>query len=341
MIHLSNIAVEKNEHSSSDWKRLLSESRMTTMELLKRVGLNSHPLASSSAEQLFELRVPKPYLDKIEYGKPNDPLLLQVLPQLAEHADQLGYTDDPLEEAKASPLNGVIHKYQSRVLLITNQSCAIHCRYCFRRNFPYKQHRQSKQDWQQALSYISECADVNEVILSGGDPLTHNNDYLLWLLHNIDALANIKRIRIHTRLLSSLPQRVDSALLAGLASLKKRLIIVMHCNHANELDTDVHCALQSLSDLNITLLNQSVLLKGINDNAPALADLSEKLYDYGVLPYYLFTLDKVKGAAHFDLSPTEVNDIYQELLGRLPGFLVPKLMSELPGQVSKTPFALN
>lgn len=341
MIHLSNIAVEKNPGAQASWKTLLSESRITTQELLAQLGLKSHPLASSEAEQLFELRVPRPYLDKIEYGKPDDPLLLQILPQIAEHIEQAGYNADPLEEADASPLDGLIHKYRSRVLLITNQSCAIHCRYCFRRSFPYEQHRQSRQDWLKVFDYISQQSGVNEVILSGGDPLTHNTDHLLWLLQQIESLPNIKRIRIHTRLINTLPQRIDEALITGLKQISKQLVMVLHCNHAKELDQDVKTAIDALKALNITLLNQCVLLKGINDNADTLADLSEQLFEYGVLPYYLFTLDKVAGAAHFDLEEPEINSIYQALLGKLPGFLVPKLMSEVPGKASKTPFTLD
>lgn len=336
-MNLSNVITVKPV-SEADWKAILGNSRMTTEQLLNSVGLGTHPLTNSQAEKLFELRVPGPYLDKIEYGNPEDPLLLQVLPQAAELLKHEDYSDDPLAEADATANTGLLHKYKSRVLLITTQSCAIHCRYCFRRNFPYEQHRQSTQDWQQAFDYIKQDQDVNEVILSGGDPLTLNNDYLLKLLIELDQLPNIKRIRIHSRLISSLPQRIDGDLIDGLSKLSKKLIVVMHCNHSNELDDDVGRAIAALKTLDITLLNQSVLLKGINDDARVLAKLSEKLFDYGVMPYYLFTLDKVSGAAHFDLPAKEIRNIYQSLLGKLPGFLVPKLMSEIPGKKSKVPF---
>ena len=324
--------------TEEDWKTLLKNSQISTQSLLDYLELGHHPLADAASERLFPLRVPKPYLDKINKGDPNDPLLLQVLPGSQEQLDVAGYTDDPLEEAEFSPLPGLIHKYRSRVLLITTQSCAIHCRYCFRRNFPYQEHQRSRQDWQEAMSYIESRPEINEVILSGGDPLMLSNESLRQLLQKLDSLPNVKRIRIHSRLVSSLPQRVDRDLLDTLKTLQCRTILVMHCNHPRELGKDVGTATEALRKAGVLLFNQSVLLRNINDDPKILRDLSEALFEHGIQPYYLFTLDKVAGASHFDLSRTEVGRIYQQLLAELPGFLVPKLASENPGESSKTPF---
>jgi len=339
MIHLSSIPVENNTHPE-DWKSILSQSKITTKELLDYCQLDQHPLASASAEDLFPLRVPHTYLAKIKKGNPNDPLLLQILPQKAEHIPVTGYTNNPLNEDAYSPIKGLIHKYPNRVLLITSSTCVINCRYCFRRTFPYLDHRQSKDEWKAALKYIRERETINEVILSGGDPLIQNNDYLFWLLSEIDSITHIKRIRIHSRLIISLPQRIDKEFLARLTAIKKQKIVITHCNHPNELGADVKKAIDSLSSQNVTLLNQSVLLKSINDNPETLKELSESLYDTGILPYYLFLLDPVEGAAHFDISLPQAKAIYKQLLTKLPGFLVPRLSREIPGEESKTPIGV-
>ena len=278
--------------------------------------------------------------EKIEKGNPNDPLLLQVLPQKSEHIDVAGFTDNPLDETTFSPIKGLIHKYPNRVLLITTSACVINCRYCFRRTFPYREHRQSKEQWKDALTYIRQRTTINEVILSGGDPLIQNNDSLFWLLSEIDSIAHIKRIRIHSRLLISLPQRIDKEFLERLKLIKKQKIIVTHCNHANELGDDVKKSIAALKNQHVTLLNQSVLLKSINDDPDTLKELSEALFDTGILPYYLFLLDPVAGAAHFDIALTQAKEIYKQLLTKLPGFLTPRLSRETPGEQSKTPIGI-
>jgi len=340
MIHLSSIAVEEKKAAESDWKTLLHQSKISTRELLSAVRLPEHPLASESAEQLFQLRVPAPFLAKIEKSNPDDPLLLQILPQKAEHLEVSGFSADPLDEQGYSPAKGLIHKYRNRVLLLVSQTCAINCRYCFRREFPYVDHRQSKQQWQSALEYIRQRPEINEVILSGGDPLVHTDDYLFWLLSELDQISHVSRIRIHTRLLVSLPQRIDQHFLGGIEQIRTKLVMVMHCNHANELDEDVAHAVKQLKTREITVLNQSVLLKSVNDKVAILQQLSERLFAMGVLPYYLFTLDKVKGAAHFDIPIDKARQLYRELLGSLPGYLVPKLVMEIAGRSSKTPIDL-
>jgi len=339
MIHLSSIPVENNT-PPEDWKSILSQSKITTKELLEYCKLDHHPLASSDAEGLFSLIVPRTYLEKIEKGNPNDPLLLQVLPQKSEHIEVAGFTENPLKEDTFSPVKGLIHKYPNRVLLITTSACVINCRYCFRRTFPYGEHRQSKAQWKDALNYISQRKMINEVILSGGDPLIQNNDSLFWLLSEIDAIAHIKRIRIHSRLLISLPQRIDKEFVERFKMIKKQKIIVTHCNHSNELGDDVKISIDALRSQNVTLLNQSVLLKSINDQPETLTELSEALFDTGILPYYLFLLDPVAGAAHFDISLAQAKDIYKQLLTQLPGFLTPRLSIEIPGEQSKTPIGI-
>ncbi len=341
MIHRSSIAVETQNQKRENWQQMLSQSRIRTEQLLSILGLESHPLADASAEALFELRVPRPYLEKIEHGNPNDPLLLQILPQGAEHLSPESFTPDPLQEQSFTPVSGLIHKYTNRVLWITSQVCAINCRYCFRRSFPYQEHRLSRSDWQAPLNYIAARPQIDEVILSGGDPLIHQNDYLFALLEHIDSLNNVQRIRIHSRLPVSLPQRIDSELSNFLGSLRSQVVMVMHCNHPNEVDHEVSAAVERLRANKVLVLNQSVLLKGVNDSADVLADLSKTLFAAGVIPYYLFTLDRVEGASHFDLPRATARKLYQDLMTRLPGYLVPKLVEEVPGKGSKTPIDLG
>ncbi len=340
MIHRSTGAVEALHRQHDDWRSILRDSRISTQQLLSQLDLADHPLADSSAETLFELRVPKPYLDKIERGNPDDPLLLQILPQAQEHIKRSGFDPDPLQENQFSPVRGVIHKYHNRVLLIASQACAIHCRYCFRRHFPYAEHRQSREQWQAALDYIRQHPEIDEVILSGGDPLVLDNDYLGTLLHALQDIPHIRHLRIHSRLLCSLPQRIDAGLLQLFSELHVPLVVVLHTNHPHEIDDLLRSKLQHLRQLGITLLNQSVLLKGINDDADTLAALSHTLFAAGVLPYYLFLLDRVDGAGHFDVPEQDARSLYRNLMGRLSGYLLPRLMVEIPGQTAKTPVSL-
>lgn len=335
MIQLSTTSVE-NYASNSDWKVSLSQSKMTCAELISFIGLDSHPLATSEAEKLFELRVPRAYLNKIKKNDPLDPLLLQILPQKKEFLDIPGFTDNPLDEANYNPVRGLFHKYANRVLLIASSTCAINCRYCFRRTFPYDEHRQSRSDWQSALDYIRTNPQIDEVILSGGDPLIQTNQSLLWLLNEIDSIKHITRIRIHTRILTSLPERLDNELFDGLSVIKTPLVIVTHCNHPNELGKDLSPVFNKLRSINITLLNQSVLLRQINDDVSILSELSKNLFALGILPYYLFLLDPVSGSAHFEVPLTEAKQLYQHLQSKLPGYLVPRLSVEIPGKTSKT-----
>ncbi len=336
MIQASSKAVETSAPESMHWQAILQRSRMTTIELLQRLELDAHPLADPSAEGLFPLRVPEPYLNKIRKADPHDPLLLQILPQALEHSNPSGFTTDPLQESRFTPVPGIIHKYRNRVLLIINQSCAIHCRYCFRRSFPYAEHRHSRASWSEALDYVRADAAIDEVILSGGDPLTLRDDGLFELLRQIEAIPHVRRLRLHSRMPITLPQRIDASFLRGLSSLNKPLVCVVHCNHAQELATDVGEAVQRLRQVGCQILNQAVLLKGVNDSVETLRQLSLQLFDIGILPYYLFCLDRVSGAAHFEVELAQAKALYTDLQKVLPGYLVPRLALEQPGAAHKT-----
>ncbi len=284
----------------------------------------------------FPLKVPAPYLARIQPGNSRDPLLLQVLPQARELETTPGYVVDPLDERSHNPIAGLVHKYASRVLLITTGLCAVHCRYCFRREFPYANNRNSRESWKQALDYIQQDTSLNEVILSGGDPLALPDRQLAWLSEAIAKIPHIIRLRIHTRLPVVIPQRVNATLLEWLGNSRLQKVIVLHCNHPNEIDASFMAAAQALRQQGITLLNQSVLLAGVNDAADVLVSLSEKLFAAGIQPYYLHQLDKVKGCQHFAVPDSEALLLHHQLQARLPGFLVPTLVREEPGQPGKT-----
>jgi len=229
-----------------------------------------------------------------------------------------------------------LQKYRGRVLLTAAPHCAVHCRYCFRRHFDYAANTPGKQQWQETLGQIGRDISISEVILSGGDPLAAGDNYLKWLLTQIDTLRQITTIRIHTRLPVVVPQRITSSLCQTLASLNSKLVIVIHCNHSQEIDSSVQLAMQKLRATGATLMNQSVLLKGINDDAASLVSLSHKLFDMNVLPYYLHLPDRVAGTGHFLVDEQEGLDLITEIRALLPGYLVPRLVREDPGSDSKT-----
>ena len=310
-------------------------------ELLQLLQLDPDAMPDISASlRQFPLRVPRHFVGKMRPGDWQDPLLLQVLPQSSETELQPGFVDDPLEERHANPAPGLIHKYRGRVLMITTPACAVHCRYCFRRNFPYQDNNPSRAHWQQALDYISARPDIGEVILSGGDPLSASDDYLADLIARIAAIPHVHTLRLHSRLPIVLPARVTDSLLQVLTQHRMQTVLVIHSNHPNELDQETATALQNLRQAGITLLNQSVLLKGINDDADTLATLSERLFQCHTLPYYLHLLDKVRGAGHFECSQQRAQQLRESLLVRLPGYLVPRLVREEAGASSKTPIAI-
>ena len=335
MIQLSSIPVENKAHYGS-WQSQLSQCKTSTLALLNKLGLEHHPLVKTEAEKLFDLRVPPRYVDKINPNDPFDPLLLQILPQKREFDQVEGFSESPLEEEQYTPVKGLLHKYRNRVLLMSSTVCAINCRYCFRRNFPYEEHRQSKNEWQQVFDYILGHEELDEVILSGGEPLIQNNEYLSWLFKEISLIPHIQRIRIHTRMLLSIPERVDEGLLQALTNCTKQVIIVTHCNHPNELGSELRPYLEALKQIGVTLLNQAVLLKDINNQVTVLRDLSLTLFELGILPYYLFMFDRVSGAAHFEVPERESYVLYDKLQALLPGYLVPRLSQEVPGKHSKS-----
>jgi EF-P beta-lysylation protein EpmB len=323
-----------------DWKVELSRSVTTIDELLGSLNLKATELsASQQAIADFPLRVPRPFIARMQANNPDDPLLLQVLPVKAELSSVDGYSPDPLDEAAHNPIAGIVHKYANRLLLVISPTCAINCRYCFRRHFPYQENRQSKEQWQTALDYIRSATEINEVIYSGGDPLAANDHFLAWLTEQIADIKHIKRLRIHTRLPVVIPSRIDSKFLAWATATRLKPIVVLHINHANEIDNDVVESIKRLQSCGIKVLNQSVLLHGINDSADGLAELSEKLFDCDVMPYYLHLFDPVAGASHFEIDEKRAKKIYADLQAILPGFLVPKLVREIPNKNSKTTIA--
>ena len=293
-----------------------------------------------SARKLFPVRVPRPLLSRIKKGDINDPILKQVMPLDIEFSITEGYNEDPLEEHD-TVAPGLLHKYKHRVLMMVKTGCAINCRYCFRRHFPYADNSPNKARWQQALTYIEQHNEINEVIFSGGDPLMASDEHLQWLITEIEKIPHINRLRIHTRLPIVIPQRITPALVNTLRTTRLKPVIVFHVNHANEIDNDVAEALEPLISARIPLFNQSVLLKGINNDAKILAQLSERLFDIGIQPYYLHLFDKVQGVAHFDLTETEAKEITLQLMAILPGYLMPKLVREIAGEANKTPINLT
>ena len=305
-------------------------------ELLAAVRLGPEWLpAARAAARLFPLRVPRGFVARMRRGDPHDPLLRQVLPLAEECLTAPDFAADPVGDAAAMTVPGVLHKYRGRVLLTATGACAVHCRYCFRRHFPYADANPAADHWQAALGYIAGDASISEVILSGGDPLTLSDRRLRELTDALAAIPHVRRLRVHTRLPIVLPERVDDGLLAWLGNLRLPGVVVVHVNHANELDSAVKAALARLKDAGVQLLNQSVLLRGVNDSGDALAALSEALFACGVLPYYLHLLDKVQGAAHFDVPEPTAQAIVTDMRGRLPGYLVPRLVRESTGAAGK------
>ena len=322
----------------TDWQQLQAQSVRNPQQLLQRLQLPMDLLDGAiSADQAFSLRIPEPYLQRIEAGNPDDPLLRQVLPRNEELLNISGFGCDPVGDNASRHLPGLLHKYDGRVLLITTGACGVHCRYCFRRHYPYSDDRLSEPHWQAIIDYLHHDEQISEVILSGGDPLTLSDQRLHEQIQALQQIPHLKRLRIHSRQPVVLPQRITSALVEMLVQTRLQTTLVLHVNHANELDTEVEVAMQALKQQGITLLNQSVLLRGVNDNADSLCALSERLFACGILPYYLHQLDRVAGAAHFEVTEKQALTLLQELRRRLPGYLVPRLVSEQAGATYKLP----
>lgn len=321
------------------WQRALSQAIGDPQALYAALDLPPDTLPSAyRANSLFKLRVPHSYLACMEKGNPDDPLLLQVLPVLAETLPQpADFSHDPVGDDAATQTPGLIHKYKGRVLLITTGACAIHCRYCFRRHFPYADSQAGRDQWSSALTYIADHTDIEEVILSGGDPLTLSDQRLRGLSAALEKIPHVQRLRLHSRLPVVLPERVDDALISWLSQSRLQPVMVIHANHPAELSSAVEKALQRLHLAGVTLLNQSVLLNKVNNDVTTLENLSKTLFKNNVVPYYLHTLDRVEGAAHFQVSHQRAVELVEQLRHRVSGYLVPKLVEERAGELSKSP----
>lgn len=326
---------------SNTWQQALADVIRQPSELFELLDLDLSQLpAAIEASQDFALRVPRGFCQRMKKGDWHDPLLQQVLPQGKEMQIQPGFSADPLHEAASNPQPGLIHKYQGRVLLIVSGGCAINCRYCFRRHFAYDDNTPGRQQWAQTLEYIANDSSIKEVIFSGGDPLAASDVLLADLVQQLNAIPHLTTLRVHSRMPVVIPQRITDQCLQWLAGGRLKPVMVIHSNHPNELNDEVARSMTKLRQAGVTLLNQSVLLAGINDDPQVLRQLSEKLFAMGVLPYYLHLLDKVQGAAHFEVKEDRARLLQRALLSTLPGYLVPKLVREQPEADSKRPISL-
>lgn len=296
-------------------------------------------LSMLQAKKQFPLRVPLAFINRMKKGDSHDPLLLQVLCDDNEMLQVAGYSDDPLQEQN-NAIPGLLHKYHNRALLITKTACAINCRYCFRRHFPYHENQSSKKNLNIALNYIATHPELDEIILSGGDPLMAKDNEIAFLISELEKIPHIKRLRIHTRLAVVIPSRITQQLSRLFTQSRLQIIVVTHINHPNEIDNEVTRAIWQLKQSNVLVLNQSVMLKNINDNVEVLAQLSNKLFDSGILPYYIHLLDKVQGAAHFFVDDKTAKQLMKQLAEKVSGYLVPKLAREIGGEKSKRVLAV-
>lgn len=318
------------------WQEALRDAVRDADELCRLLDLpaDAARVAKSAAGQ-FPLFVPRGYLARMRPGDLMDPLLRQVLPLAHEVREVPGFVADPVDDAAAIRQPGLLQKYHGRVLLITTGTCAVHCRYCFRRNFPYDAGPRSLEDWRPAIEEIAADDTIREVILSGGDPLTLVDATLAYLVEELSEIPHLHRLRIHTRLPIVIPERVTDSLIELLRASGLATIVVIHANHANELDEHVAQSLAKMTDVGIVLLNQAVLLAGVNDSAEAQAALCERLVNLRVMPYYLHQLDRVAGTAHFEVPVAIGTSIIEELKARLPGYAVPRYVQEVAGAANK------
>ncbi len=338
---MPHIITRNVDSVEQNWLKQLANGISDPLKLLEQLEIDPEPWQNGfDARKLFAQRVPQSFVERMQKGNPFDPLLRQVLPLSAEFEVHPGYSNDPLQEQN-NDIPGLLHKYRNRALMIVKGGCAINCRYCFRRHFPYQENKGNKTTWQQSLDYLAQHDELNEVILSGGDPLMAKDDELRWLIDHIADIPHIKRLRIHSRLPVVIPARVTDELVSLLAGTRLQVILVTHINHAQEINQELSDALSKLKRVGVTLLNQGVMLKGVNDSVDAQVQLSEALFDSGVLPYYIHVLDKVQGAAHFFISDQQAKAIMAGVIERVSGYLVPKLTREIGGRNSKTPLDLH
>ena len=316
------------------WQHCLQQSIRDPRQLVKQLELSPDCVDAVLLKPQFPLLVPPAYLAKMKKGDPNDPLLRQVLALKQELVQSKGFGTDPVGDNAAQKSRGVLHKYQGRVLLLATEACAIHCRYCFRQHFEYEGKGLNNPE---IFDYIQADSSIHEVILSGGDPLVLSDRRLSAFLQKLEKIDHVQRVRVHSRIPIVLPQRITTELCSILSSSRFQIVFVIHANHPNEIDTQVGMTLQQLVKQGMTVLNQTVLLKHVNDDVDTLIQLNEKLFQYQTLPYYLHVLDKVQGASHFDVSEDEALTLLDMLRRRLPGYLVPKLVKEIAGQPYKQP----
>lgn len=325
------------QNAHQDWQTALANAITDPQELCAELALDNQKFQQLLAHNAqFSLRAPRGFVARMEKGNWQDPLLMQILPLAAELEMTTDYCDDPLQEQQANPVPGLLHKYHGRVLLIAASGCAIHCRYCFRRHFPYEDNTPGLSGWKPAMDYIANDPSITEVILSGGDPLILKDSSLTYLLQQLAGVVHVKTVRFHTRLPIVLPERITESLVNILTSSRLKTVMVVHCNHPREIDHSVRKALLALQQADVTLLNQFVLLHKINDDVNTLVELSQQLFSLGVLPYYLHLLDPVQGTAHFSVSAAEGENLIKQMSARLPGYLVPKLVQEIAGKPAKT-----
>jgi EF-P beta-lysylation protein EpmB len=319
----------------SNWQQDLSQGFTHSEDLLNYLGI-SKEASSIFAEQQFKTKVPLSFARRIKKGDVNDPILQQVLAIHQETEITPGFNEDPLQESLYNPIPGLIHKYQSRVLIMLSGACAVHCRYCFRRHFPYQDNNPGKQGIDQIVTYLMEHPQVNEVILSGGDPMILNNDYFKTLIEKLQHVPYIRFFRIHSRIPVVLPSRIETAWIDLWANCAWQKTMVTHINHAQEINHEVTEKINALKNHGWMVLNQSVLLSGVNDNLQAQINLSHALIQAGILPYYLHLLDDVQGAAHFKVNIDKALSLYQQMQKNLSGYMLPKLVKEVPGVAHKT-----
>ncbi|MFV9614637.1 MAG: EF-P beta-lysylation protein EpmB [Gammaproteobacteria bacterium] len=325
--------------TGSLWKKELANATTSVASLLEQLDLGHH-IEATDIQPGFTCLVTESYINKIQSGNINDPLLQQVLPLNKEThlTTQQNGLHDPVGDINAQASQGLLHKYHGRILLISTGACAIHCRYCFRRHYPYQQASYSSKTLNHVLNYLKKHTEIEEVILSGGDPLILDNEKLASLIEKLETINHLHTLRIHTRLPVVLPNRINTSLIQLLQSSRFQIVMVIHANHANELQHAEYTKLHLLQQAGITLLNQSVLLKGINDNSETLTTLSKRLFQCKTLPYYLHLLDPVKGAMHFEVSKRSALRLKKEMEEHLPGYLVPRIVQEIAGNKSKTAF---
>ena len=319
--------------ANHDWQTAMRKAVRSSAELLRVLGL---PEEDQQREINFPTFVPWEYIARIRPGDPEDPLLRQVLPVADELHEVPGYVTDPVGDLDSLAAGGVLHKYKGRALLIATGACGVHCRYCFRREFPYSQAGSQNENWRPAIEYVDGDSTIDEVILSGGDPLTLVDQKLDELIGQIEQIPHVKRLRIHTRMPVVIPQRVTDELVDRLVSSRLATWFVIHANHPNELDETVFRQIGKLVDRGIPVLNQAVLLRGINDDTETMIQLCRKLVDHRIQPYYLHQLDRVRGSAHFEVTIEQGNRIMAALREALPGYAVPTYVTEQPGERSKT-----